>query len=120
MTKQMTYADYQKLTEKKGNKYGNKPVKVDGMCFDSQKEHEDWCDLMNLQRAGEISDLRRQVRYDLQIKGTHICDYIADFVYYDKKTGCDVVADSKGVRTEVFRLKSKMMKAIYGIEVVEI
>ena len=104
-----------------GTKYGNAKVDVDGMRFDSKREAARWRELQLLERAGEISDLRRQVRYELvpKLPGERPVDYIADFVYRDKD-GNEVVEDVKGVRTPVYVIKRKLMLWRHGIRIREV
>jgi hypothetical protein len=68
-------------------------------------------------RAGRISDLKRQVKYELIPKqdGERACYYVADFTYYEN--GNLVVEDCKGYQTEVFRLKKKLMLWVHGIRI---
>jgi hypothetical protein len=93
--------------------------------FDSKKEAERYGQLKLMERGGVVKDIRTQVRYRLAINGIKICDYIADFVYFDKfsRPGADpwkqIVEDTKGVRTPVYRLKKKLMLALHGIEIRE-
>lgn len=48
------------------NKYYNVKTKTtDGLIFDSTKEAHRWEQLLLLQRAGKITELRRQVVYEL-------------------------------------------------------
>lgn len=91
------------------NKYGAKKVVMDGQVFDSKREFHRWCELRLLERAGKISDLKRQVKFELIPKqdGERACYYIADFTYYD--CGQFVVEDCKGHKTEVYRLKKKLL-----------
>ena len=104
-----------------GAKYGNTKVEIDGMPFDSKREAARWRELRLLERAGEISDLRRQVRYELvpKMPGERPVDYIADFVYRDKD-GNEVVEDVKGVRTPVYVIKRKLMLWRHGIRIREV
>ena len=51
-------------------KYGNNVIQTEDGKFDSQREYTRWCELKLLQRAGEISDLQRQVKFYKQIKTT--------------------------------------------------
>lgn len=104
-----------------GAKYGNTKVNVDGMHFDSKREAARWQELRLLERAGEISDLRRQVRYELvpKMPGERPVDYIADFVYRGKD-GNEVVEDVKGVRTPVYVIKRKLMLWRHGIRIREV
>lgn len=92
------------------SKYGNRKVELDGEKFDSVAERDRWVSLRLMERAGEVQSLRRQVRFHLSgVDGSHICDYIADFVY--QCNGAQVVEDVKGVVTDVFRIKAKLMAA---------
>lgn len=102
------------------NKYGARKVKSpDGQVFDSQKEYNRWCNLRLLERAGKISDLKRQVKYELIPKqdGERACNYMADFVYC--QDGETVVEDCKGFRTEGYKIKRKLMLWVHGIKVKE-
>lgn len=120
------------------SKYGNKKAKHDGMVFDSRRERNRYIILSALQRAGEISDLRMQVTYELlpaiyemeekqlktKVKMVQRCaqravHYIADFVYKDKE-GNEIVEDTKGMRTKEYLLKKKMMRALLGIQIKEV
>lgn len=102
------------------SKYGNiKTTTSDGIRHDSIKEANRWCELNLLQRAGLISDLRRQVKYELIPKqdGERAIYYIADFVYTEK--GKTVVEDVKGYRTDVYKLKRRILLWRYGIKIRE-
>ena len=104
-----------------GAKYGNTKVEIDGVPFDSKREAARWRELRLLERAGEISDLRRQVRYELvpKLPGERPVDYIADFVYRDSG-GNEVVEDVKGVRTPAYVIKRKLMLWRHGIRIREV
>ena len=69
-----------------------------------------------MKRRGEISGLSRQHPFKLDVNGVHIATYYADFVYTDKN-GKQHVEDPKGVRTPIFLMKARLMKAIFGIKV---
>ena len=102
------------------NKYGNiKTVTSDGIKHDSIKEANRWCELLLLQRAGIIKDLKRQVKFELIPKqeGERAVFYVADFTYTE--SGKKVVEDVKGCRTEVYKLKKKLMLYIHGIRIKE-
>ena len=104
-----------------GAKYGNTKVNVDGMHFDSKREAARWKELRLMERAGEITDLRRQVRYELIPKqeGERAVHYIADFAYKDKD-GKKIVEDAKGVRTREYVIKRKLMLLRYDIRIREV
>lgn len=106
-------------------KYGNRKVTLDGIPFDSRKEAKRWRELSLLERAGEISGLQRQVRFELipsQRIGGKVAErpvyYIADFVYTEN--GETVVEDTKGFRTKDYILKRKMMLYLKGIQIREV
>lgn len=107
------------------SKYHNKKTVVDGIVFDSKKEANRYRELKLLEKAGEISDLRLQVKFELvpAIYEYGVCvqravTYIADFVY--RENGETIVEDVKGMKTEVYKLKKKLMRWRYGIEVKEV
>lgn len=122
------------------NKYHNRKVIRDGEVFDSAKEYKRYCELLLLERAGELTNLRRQVKYVLipaqyeyiertSSKGKLLkpkrvllereVAYIADFVYTDKN-GSEVVEDTKGVKTKEYILKRKMTLYLCGIKIREV
>lgn len=94
--------------------------------YDSRKEHRRANELRLLQRAGIISNLREQVAFELipaqrDADGKLLeraCKYIADFVYTDNN-GNTVVEDTKGMRTDVYRIKRKLMLLVHGIRITE-
>lgn len=126
------------------NKYHNKKIIKDGQVFDSLKEYRRFCELALLQRAGQITNLQRQVPFELipaqfqeiqtgefykrgerkgQPKTKRICIensvvYKADFVYTEK--GKMVVEDAKGFKTTDFILKRKMMLYFHNIKIKEV
>lgn len=104
----------------KKSKYGNTPCHLGGVRFASRRERDAYIKLDALAQAGAIRDLRLQVRYPLIVGGSTVCTYIADFVFLDVKSGKEIVADAKGYRTDVYMIKKKLMRAIHGIEIVEL
>ncbi len=108
-------------------KYGNKKTVVNGITFDSLHEANRYRELTLLWRSHEIHNLKRQVKYELvpaiRQNGKVIqraISYYADFVYIDSKTGHTVVEDAKGYKTDVYKMKKKMMLDKYGIEIREV
>jgi Protein of unknown function (DUF1064) len=102
----------------KPRKYQNKTVTVDGINFDSKAEAKRWFELQMLGRTGALSRLERQVRFDFKHNGVNLGSYKADFTYYTKEKF--VVEDVKSAATEklpVFRMKKKMMKAFWNLDV---
>ena len=108
------------------SKYHNRKVKYDGWTFDSQKECDRYIYLKQLQRRGVISSLTLQKKFPLVKpyrigKKTilHGVNYYCDFFYYDKD-GNAVVEDVKGIKTDVYIIKKKLMAEKYGILIKEI
>ena len=127
------------------NKYRNKKITHNGETYDSVKEYRRHDELKLLQRAGKISGLERQVKYELVPKQCEestevfkrgknkglpkpgktlesaIC-YVADFVYM--QNGKRVVEDVKGYKGgaayAMFVVKRKLMLYFYGIRIKEI
>lgn len=100
------------------SKYHAKKTTVDGITFDSRREADRYIVLKSMEEAGAIEDLRRQVSYELvpafDVDGRHYrpVSYVADFVYVED--GKEVVEDVKGMKTDVYRLKSKLFARRYG------
>ncbi len=105
---------------KKPSKYRNHKTLYNGIQFDSRKEADRYRELLWMQQAGLIAGLECQPRYDLVINGHKLGFYKADFRYEDVATNSVVVEDVKGVRTAVYMLKKKLIKALYGIDIIEI
>ena len=119
-----------------GSKYNAVKTEYNGMTFDSKRELRRYMELETLEKNGEISNLRRQVKYVLiptqrepdiigkkggVKKGKVIekeCAYTADFVY--EEDGETVVEDSKGFRTKDYAIKRKLMLYVHGIKIREV
>ena len=111
------------------SKYGNRKTVIDGIEFDSKHEAARWCELKYMERAKLIYDLQRQVPFVLiptqrdEVSGKVLereCKYIADFTYRDIKTGRLTVEDAKGCKTELYRLKKKLMLYRHGLRIKEV
>lgn len=123
----------------KYNKYQSIKTCVNGIEFDSRKEARRYQELLLLERAGVIRDLKMQVKYVLipaqyetyerygkngqRLKdGQRLlekeCAYIADFVY--KENGKEIVEDTKGVKTKDYIIKRKLMLFTHGIRIKEV
>lgn len=113
------------------SKYHNRKIKTfDGNVHDSRKEAVRWLELKMMERAGRITDLKRQVKFVLiptqYAKGEkgkkkvleREASYIADFVYKDN--GEMVIEDVKGFKTKDYVIKRKLMLSVYGIRIKEI
>ena len=118
------------------SKYGSKKITRDGMTFDSLKEYRRYCELSLLERAGQITDLRRQMTYLLipcqyepdiigkrgGVKRGKLLErevsYVADFVY--TQDGKTIVEDTKGFKTKDYIIKRKLMLWVHGIRIKEV
>ena len=118
------------------NKYNNRVIERDGMTFDSLKEYRRFCELCLLERAGQITNLQRQITYLLipcqyepdiigkrgGVKRGKLLEreisYVADFVY--TQDGKQVVEDTKGFKTKDYIIKRKLMLYIHGIRIKEV
>jgi len=100
------------------NKYNARKVHIDGLTFDSLAEHRRWCELTLLRDNGLIAGLTPHDRFPLYVNGVLVCHYEADFVYAENNRM--VVEDVKGMKTDIYRLKKKMMRACWGVEIREI
>lgn len=121
------------------SKYYSKKVTIGGRTFDSRKEAARYQELSLLQKAGAISGLELQKRFELipaqyeayarygkngqRLKDGRRCVekavfYVADFTYY--RDGVLVVEDTKGFRTKDYILKRKMLLYFHGIKIHEV
>lgn len=111
------------MANHKKSKFGAKKCVIDGIKFDSKREANRWVVLQGMQSLGAISNLRRQVRFELIPKQVdpntgrvleRACTYVADFTYYDAD-GNYVVEDSKGMKTPDYIMKRKLMLKEHNI-----
>jgi Protein of unknown function (DUF1064) len=100
------------------SKYRAVPTVIDGIRFASKREANRYCELKLLLRDGAITDLELQPKFPVIKNGQHITTYVADFKY--KSYGSTVIEDVKGVRTPVYKLKKKLIEAVYGVTIVEV
>ena len=104
----------------KYNKYNAKKTEFMGYKFDSKWEAERYGQLSSMALAGVVKDLERQVKYEIVVNNYKICRYVADFVYilvHEDGSKEKIVEDAKGVQTSDFKLKKKLMKALYDIDI---
>lgn len=109
----------------KPSKMHNVKTVVNGITFDSKKEAERYRQLMYLLKCYAISDLRLQHRITIT-EGYTLPDgervrplvYVADFSYI--RDGKRVYEDAKGVRTQTFINKKKLVYELCGIEIQEV
>lgn len=128
MKEKITAAEYKSMKARKPNKYKNEKCEMLGFNFDSKKEANRYLELHTMKMAGQITDIRMQVKFELlpaqYENGKCIeksCHYVADFTY---KTSDGLVVED--VKSDVSRklpayiLKRKLMLFIQGIKINEI
>lgn len=102
------------------NKFSAISTTVDGIRFPSLKEARRWGELRLLEKAGDIRNLRRQVKIPLMGRDGPVtfkpsgreAYYVADFVYEDRRLNwAEVVEDAKGHETPEFKLKRAILAA---------
>lgn len=117
---------------KKKSKFGNvRVVDEEYGAFDSKHEHRVFQGLLLRARAGEIRDLKRQVRFKfgrpdddddyIRTESGRPLVYTADFTY-DERVGDDwryVVSDAKGAKTKEYLIKKALMRYFYNIDIHE-
>ena len=93
---------------------------VDGITFDSKREANRYSKLKMMEKAGIINSLKLQPEFKCQINGKKICTYKADFEYLmvdeegpDGQIGYYIVEDVKGFKTPVYKLKKKLVEALF-------
>lgn len=99
------------------HKYGAIKSSCGAHMHPSKQEAKRCAELQLLQQAGEIDSLEFQPSFELFVNGMKVCSYRGDWRYNEK--GASVVEDLKGMRTPLFKLKKKLMKACLGIEIHE-
>jgi hypothetical protein len=94
------------------HKFNAKAVEDEGHRFSSKKEHRYYRQLLLLQKAGIVSFFLRQVPFHLPggVK------YVTDFqIFYTD--GEITFVDVKGFETSEFKMKKKMVEALYPIQI---
>ena len=114
----------------KRNKFNAQKIELDGMTFDSKKEHKRYIELKAMQQRGEIFGLEHHTKFELapktKLEGEKrvkpALRYFADFTYYII-TGEYVVEDVKSAATrkkDSYRNKKHLMKTVLNIDVREV
>lgn len=105
------------------NKYGARKTLVGEVKFDSKKEAGRWIELQFLERAGEISDLSRQVKVELLGQNGPLLTRTGrkmkltfDFAY--REDGRLIYEDAKGYPTRDYEVRVAVVRAM-GLEVRE-
>lgn len=105
-------------------KYNAKGEHIDGHWFASQAEGVRYRQLLRMAEQGQIERIELQPSFPLSINNRHISTYRADFRYAVlDPTGRIikvVIEDVKGMVTDVYLMKKKLVEALYTIEINEI
>lgn len=121
MTEIMTREEARDLLsqpKRKKSKFKNIRIEIDGIPFASKREGAYYSELKLREKAGEVGGVELQRRFALLGKdGMLICTYVADFCFWDHVEGRFRCIDVKGVETDVFKIKRKLMKSCLGIDV---
>lgn len=105
---------------KKPTKYHSKRTEVDGIKFASRLEAKRYGELKLLERAKKITGLAIQPRYPITVNGFLVCTYVADFTYWDMAKEKQIIEDCKGMQTQVYKLKAKLVYAALGKTITEV
>lgn len=122
----MTLEEYFNLPEVKGagrNKFNAKKTEYDGRIFDSKAEADRAHQLWLLKLSGEVKTIEYQPEFPIVINDKKVAKYVADFrvTYRDGHVEIeDVKGLKKGAAYSLFKLKKKIVEALYNIEIVEI
>lgn len=91
--------------------------------FDSKAEATRAHELWLLQLSGEVKEVEYQPKFPIVINDKKVADYIADFrvIYSDGHVEIeDVKGLKKGAAYSLFKLKKKIVEAMYSIEIKEV
>ena len=99
----------------KKNKYNAKPTEVDGFRFDSKREAERYTELKLLKKSGEVIQFLRQVPFHLPGSVTYRVDFM---IFWNG--GTVSFEDVKGVETQSFKEKKKIVEELYKPIVIEV
>ncbi len=111
-------------TGKKRSKYNARGQHIDGQWFASQSEAIRYLQLQALQEKGCIDALECQVKLPVRINNLLVCNYVADFRYavIDERGSTEriVIEDVKGMMTDLYKLKRKLVMACHQLTIQEI
>lgn len=95
---------------------------MDGIVFASKKEMNRYAELLLVQRAGQISDLRLQPKLSVEINGQHFCSYTPDFAYQDRDRGLtfEELKSTGTAKDAAYKLRRKAAELTHGITVREV
>lgn len=103
----------------KQRKYKNIKIERNGIKYDSLKEYRYHLYLLSEQLKGDICRIELQPRYDLIINGVNCGFYKGDFLVIYKSKPRELI-DVKGIKLPIYNLKKKLVKALYGVDIIEV
>jgi len=101
------------------SKYRSVKTECDGIIFDSKREAAYYADLMLQIKAGTVKSVERQVNFSLDVNGVHVCTYRLDFLV-TMADGTMRYVEVKGYKTPAYKIKRKLVEALYAIKVEEV
>lgn len=96
------------------HKFNARRTECDGISFTSKKEARYYQALCLRQKAGEVLFFLRQVPFHLPGNVRYVVDF-AEFL----SDGTVCFVDVKGMKTEQYKTKKKLVEALYPIQIVE-
>lgn len=97
------------------HKFKAKPQTVEGLYFASQKERKHYEFLKKIQELGEVLFFLRQVPLHIPGGVKYICDFVVFWT-----NGEVTFEDVKGFKTQIYKLKKKLIESYYPLEIIEI
>jgi hypothetical protein len=105
-------------------KYNAQGEHINGHWFASGAEGKRYLQLIAMEEQGKIGRLELQPAYQIMVKGKHIANYRADFRYAVLTDSGNIsniiVEDVKGMVTDVYTMKKKLVEALYELQINEI
>jgi len=112
------------LNKSRRGKYNANGQKIDGHWFASAAEANRYLQLKAMEEKGLIEELKLQPSYPIVHHGQPITTYRADFRYVVlnelRRPDKVVVEDVKGMITDVYIIKKKLVEAQYNLKINEI
>lgn len=112
MNKELKYCYYgDKYVKRK--KYSNKSCTCWARHLHQSILEADYCnELALLKKSGQIGDYEIQHKIEITVAGKHICNHYVDFIVF-KPGGVIEFHEVKGYSQEIWKLKRKLVEALY-------
>ena len=115
----MTTEQFKAIKKPKKSKYKSVKCEHLGVKLDSLKEKRQYIKYLHQQSIGEILSIKLQPRFDIIINGKFCGFYKADFEIELPDKSIQII-DVKGMKTIVYKLKKKIIEAMYNIKIIEL